>query len=299
VGDVTYLHDLRQFPCGFPLQWLSTSQRPPLNKKVAQSELFGDVHVTSNFGADLQCFQQSSRLSTALYPFEWVATECPDHFGLYLSHLATLRGHIEYTQFLMAAFGAEFVLQEQKCALPISTAFTWGASRYMTDLNATQCAAATQQVALLERIEKEYPWALGSMESHTTLNALTAAAISIEDRTDVLEFFPKRNMPPLDTLRRVNTSPPSASWRRRHGGVGVHNQTLEESGVLRLLFAVAEMGDANVLRWFNEGIGGGGARQICDSHGATICITARVAATPGCSRSCCRRSRLRQTATLR
>ncbi|KPA81956.1 hypothetical protein ABB37_03144 [Leptomonas pyrrhocoris] len=279
LGDVDYLHSLfHRFPHGFPLRWLSTPSGFDRDDRFGDGGLFGEARTSSNFGVtgcttsdSAHQTHQTQGRRTELRSFAQIAAYCPDHLGLYLSHLAGMSGHIAYIAFLISVLGADFVLREQRCVPPISTAYTWGIQRYMSDLNATQCAVAGQQVALLEWIEKEHPHALQKLHARKTLDALMIAAMSKDDSTDILDFFLSRDMPPIRSLLTVETTSASAERVGMHRGVaGVGNQDLQNSGILRLLFAAAEVGNAGVLRWFNGVLGKTDVRQLCDSHGATI-----------------------------
>ncbi|KPI88626.1 hypothetical protein ABL78_2294 [Leptomonas seymouri] len=205
-----------------------------------------------------------------LHSFAQIAAQCPDHFGLYLSHLAGLRGHIAYIVFLIETLGAEFVLQKQRCVPPISTSYAWGAQRYLNGLNATQCAIAGQQIALLEWMEKEHSFALQELRTKAIMDALMVAVMSKDGGTDVFDFFLARNMP-FNTLFTADLESVSDKHVGAHRSVvGVWNQDLQDSGILRLLFAAAEVGNDGVLRWFDAALGRTDIRQLCDSHGATI-----------------------------
>lgn len=303
LGDMGYLHSLlRQYPRGFPLRRFSTpSTHDRLGRDAEDVPDFvtwprGHPSAAEPMNVDAapqMC--RSPEPSLELYSFEWVAVHCPDHFGLYLSHLAAQQGHIAYMKHLIDALGAAFVLQEQRCVPPISPSFVWGPQRYMSGLNATESAVAGQQVTLLEWIEGEYPSVLQSMHTKTTMRALLAAAMSPDDQTRVFDFFLTRNMSPISALCETRLE---GLWAERMGvrGVvgGVSVSKLQESGILQLLFAAAEVGNAEVLQWFDEALGEIDVRRLCDSHGVTIlhhCARGHNAQLlemllPSCARGC-------------
>lgn len=275
LGDVTYLQSLlRQLPQGFLMRWFSTPPDSHVGVDAAE-RAFAHAGIQESAscaeGGAVCGFFDSTPQRPTRCSFEQVAIEYPDHFGLYLSHLAALNGHIEYLQFLASILGEKFVLQEQCCAAPISSSFSWGVQRYTTGLTAVQCAVAAQQVTLLEWIATTYPEALRKMRPRQTLDALTMAAMAPDDKTDVFDFFVSHSMPPLNQLEAGNKDRDCGPRSRpRDGAVGVYDEVLQEAGVLRLLFAAAEVGNVNVLRWFDMALGSCGVRELCDVHGVTI-----------------------------
>lgn len=279
LGDVGYLRSLlRLFPRGFPLHWLPSQPNNGHHDTFAKSgpqhmnDPIEAIRATEWFSLDTaQLPSQTPRRSTELHSFEWIAAQCPDHYGLYLSHLASFRGHIAFINFLVSTLGASFVLEEQQCTAPISMLYTWGAQRYTTGLNATQCAVGGQQVALLEWIEAEHPLTMRAMHAKSTVDALTIAAMFCEDKADVFDFFLSRNMSPISVLHTTNAENLASNHARTQNGVGgVWGQSIECSGVLRIIFAAAEVGNVAVLRWFDKAVGRADVRLMCDSHGTTI-----------------------------
>lgn len=279
LGDLGYLDALlREFPRGFPLRWLSS---PPslgcyergAGAEADESSPSMDVSGSAEpvLPTPIQHIHRPSWRSVELHSFEDIAAKYPDHLGQYLSHLASFRGHTAFMDFLVRAFGASFVLKEQRCAAPLSTNYTWGVQRYIRGLNATQFAVAGQQIALLEWIEAEHPSALHSLSANTTVSALIIAAMLTDHRADVFNFFRTRNLFPMsDLLTLTIDSGASGQACGRGRGIGSRTSSLGSTALVRILFAAAEVGNGVVLKWFDEALGRADVRLLCDQHGTTI-----------------------------
>lgn len=227
------------------LRFLAEQLRPGLT--MASHPYTNCTHVPPYVAPVLE---SSPPATPACVSFDWVGCRGMDYTGSYMSHCAARAGSVDVLAFLVARFGADLVLLQQRQG-PSLRPNQWGPSLYMKGLTPGGAALAVGQTVTLEWLNRHHPQSL-TLPHADLRNALVSAAL--QDCSAAFAFAWHHDLLPLHEVSVVEDAA----------------EVLRSCVLDTAYFAAAEAGSATVLDWFVDTFGEGIVECVRDSHGATV-----------------------------